>query len=210
MSMCFSKVVRFANKASAQDIQSHLTSEYKVSDWSVTLQVQHSTTLDETQRTSVWAIFETNMYNLYVNSSFGWDPLAKRRELFDPLSRFILIYSESNAKLVAFVMFRFEMEEEENIIYCYDIQVDSSLQGSGLGNKLLEELSTLCKVYNMRKVMLTVLHANTRALAFYQKIGFVIDSTSPGYITGKETERFADMEDLMENKADYDIMSRSI
>ena len=50
------------------------------------------------------------------NSSFGWEPEAKRKELFHSLSRFILVYDEENT-LLAFLMFRFEHEYEEDLLY---------------------------------------------------------------------------------------------
>lgn len=56
----------------------------------------------------------------YMRSSFGWDPPSKHKELFDPNSRFMLARTdsaESCPALVGFVMFRFEHEDEENIVY---------------------------------------------------------------------------------------------
>jgi hypothetical protein len=51
----------------------------------------------------------------YSHSSFGWDPAAKLAELFDPLSRFILVQIEE--RLAAFAMFRFEYEDYNNLLY---------------------------------------------------------------------------------------------
>lgn len=51
----------------------------------------------------------------YCRSSFGWDPAVKLAELFDSLSRFILVHSEE--RLVAFAMFRFEYEHYNNLLY---------------------------------------------------------------------------------------------
>lgn len=54
----------------------------------------------------------------YSRSSFGWDPPEKRKELFDPLSRFILVHLKGDEDgLIAFVMFRFEYEERESVLY---------------------------------------------------------------------------------------------
>lgn len=59
-------------------------------------------------------IFSFFMFS-YSESSFGWDPQSKVAELFAPLSRFILVHVEG--RLVAFVVFRFEYEFCENILY---------------------------------------------------------------------------------------------
>jgi hypothetical protein len=58
----------------------------------------------------------------YHNSSFGWDPPAKKRELFDRQSRFILAQDtrhndEGRKLLVGFIMFRFERENNEDVVY---------------------------------------------------------------------------------------------
>lgn len=53
----------------------------------------------------------------YMNSSFGWDPEAKNRELYHSLSRFILVYDIETNDIIAFTMYRFEVEEEDNVIY---------------------------------------------------------------------------------------------
>lgn len=61
----------------------------------------------------------------------GWVPKEKKEELFDSKSRFIIVCSsdaEENLgsdeppqrdpdRIVAFTMFRFEYEEEENLLY---------------------------------------------------------------------------------------------
>jgi hypothetical protein len=57
------------------------------------------------------------------NSSFGWDPEKKQKEIFHSLSRFLLVYDEEDI-LVAFTMFRFEHEKDEDIVYwCISISV---------------------------------------------------------------------------------------
>lgn len=67
----------------------------------------------------VWLISSHTSYKL---SSFGWDPDAKRKELFHSLSRFILVYEVDTDELLAFTMFRFEVEEGEILIYWQAIQ----------------------------------------------------------------------------------------
>lgn len=52
-----------------------------------------------------------------MNSSFGWDPEAKNGELYHPLSRFILVYDVDTNNIIAFTMYRFEVEDEEDVVY---------------------------------------------------------------------------------------------
>lgn len=70
-------------------------------------------------RISITFMCAQNSWTLYryVHSSFGWDPSSKRLELFDPASRFILVRSADTDELVAYSMFRFDDEDDEDVIY---------------------------------------------------------------------------------------------
>ena len=58
-----------------------------------------------------------SLFASYLKSPFlGWDPKAKKQELFHSKSRFILVHSTDLAVL-AFSMFRFEDEEDEVVLY---------------------------------------------------------------------------------------------
>ncbi|KAF9460828.1 acyl-CoA N-acyltransferase [Collybia nuda] len=156
--------------------------------------------LDEHQRKNIWDIFEGNMHHLYKGSSFGWDPQSKIAELFAPLSRFILVHVQG--RLIAFVAFRFEYEHDGNTIYCYDLQVLSSYQRSGLGRALVLGLETLGRAWEMVKITLTVFKANASACRFYENMGFQIDVASPGYVPIGEVWRG--------NQVDYEILSKNL
>jgi hypothetical protein len=60
-------------------------------------------------------------FSRYLNSSFGWDPMSKERELFNPLSRFVVVRPVCNANecegIVAYAMFAFEREDQADVIY---------------------------------------------------------------------------------------------
>ncbi|KAG6878380.1 hypothetical protein C0993_007562 [Termitomyces sp. T159_Od127] len=173
--------VRKANKASTGQLLK-CASEGLNTTWVNYLipDAYSSTELGQTDRKSIWEIFETNMFVLYSQSSFGWDPSSKHDELFSPLSRFILI--DIDDKLAAFSMFRFEYEEEENILYCYDLQIQLGYQRKGLGKMLMDILEKIGAAWGMEKVMLTVFKANQSAIRFYQVVGFVLDESSPDYV----------------------------
>ncbi|KAJ7169952.1 acyl-CoA N-acyltransferase [Mycena filopes] len=166
-----------ANKATASQIS---TSLVVASDSIHTFKVVLAESIDESARRSTWSMFETNMRTMYTSSSFGWDPPHKRGELFHRLSRFILVYPTTGVQtLVAFTAFRFEFEDDENILYCYDLQVSQSSQRHGLGRALMTHLAKIGKDFKLDKILLTVFKANTRALKFYKNFGFKIDETSP-------------------------------
>lgn len=152
---------------------------------------------------AIWNVFEGNMKTLYETSSLGWNPAEKRKELFHTSSRFILAYRTKFASdspgakknLVGFSMFRFECEDEEAVVYCYELQVCLDTRGLGLGRTLMGYLEAIGEVYEMEKTMLTVLKANENAVGFYNKYGFEVDPTSPS-LHGEEV--------------DYEILSKEI
>ncbi|CAA7266508.1 unnamed protein product [Cyclocybe aegerita] len=198
-----SKAVKFANKASSTRLANVISSTYDLPALPCTVVVCHSNELKKSECSAIWDIFEVNMRELYTPSSFGWNPESKRKELFHSLSRFLLVYKTGDSNILAFVMFRFETDYDEDIIYCYDIHVSSAAQGLGLGKKLLGELVKLCGEYQMERIFLTVLKANQRAAKLYKSIGFTLDPTSPGYV--EEGGSMEDVEDM-----DYEILSKPI
>ncbi|KAJ1652317.1 tRNA(Ser) Um(44) 2'-O-methyltransferase [Dispira simplex] len=132
--------------------------------------------------------------------SWGWDEKAKRDELFDGGSRFLLVESVAldhvspsfcvpTRVLVAFVMFRFCFEEtmgdvDEPVLYC----------------KLLQYMEAIGLRWYMRKSMLTCFKANSPAILFYYRHGYAPDEISPSQVLGNEdTDTY-----------DYEILSKHL
>jgi GNAT superfamily N-acetyltransferase len=117
----------------------------------------------------------------------GWDPPSKKRELFHRDSRFVVLRrSQAQAQdglehlheelpILAYSMFRFDMEDDECVLYwysrlsmslyspwsthllcSYELQVSQSAQRGGMGKTLMGCLYDIARRWNMRKVMLTV------------------------------------------------------
>ncbi|KAH9898042.1 acyl-CoA N-acyltransferase [Cubamyces lactineus] len=181
--MRISKAVKRANKASAVDIAAAaaIPSTLSVKDQTFHVRVKVSSALIDSEKVHIWNLYEVNMRALVEPSSFGWDPPEKREELFHNDARFILVYlddpgspdGKSPPPLIAFSMFRFEQEEGDDVLYCYELQVSAPFRGSGLGRFIVEKLITIGKHWGMDKVMLTVLKSNTAARRFYARNGYV-------------------------------------
>ncbi|THV04877.1 hypothetical protein K435DRAFT_146510 [Dendrothele bispora CBS 962.96] len=151
------------------------------------------------------------MYELYIHSSFGWKPEEKKKELFDTLSRFILLSSGQTEEVAGFCMFRFEYENGDDILYCYELQISRSHKRRSLGRYMIDSLSAIGAALKMDKIMLTVLLANSEARGFYKAMGFTLDPTSPG-VDGEADEEEgneSDTEEEEEQDADYEILSKS-
>ncbi|POS72985.1 hypothetical protein DHEL01_v208622 [Diaporthe helianthi] len=115
----------------------------------------------------------------YEGSSRGWDPSAKRDEMWHPDLRYILVKDPDSA-IHAFTSLMPTIEEGQPVVYCYEIHLKPHLRGTGLARLLMGWLETVA--YNIDvvdKVMLTVFTRNKRAVGFYQTCGFVRDGISP-------------------------------
>ncbi|KAG5731355.1 hypothetical protein E4T56_gene17710, partial [Termitomyces sp. T112] len=108
-----------------------------------------------------------------------------------------------DGKLAAFSTFRFEVEEDENVIYCYDLQIQSAYRRKGLGKMLMQILEKIGAAWGMEKVMLTVFKANQNAIKFYRTAGFTEDESCPGYV--EEGDDLNTVEDV-----DYKILSKKL
>ena len=83
---------------------------------------------------------------------------------------------------MAFVHLRYEMEEDEPVLYVYEIQVESSIQGRGVGKFLMQLVEFVARRSGLARVMLTSFTENTGANALYTKLGYVEDDDSPGKV----------------------------
>ncbi|KAL0951097.1 hypothetical protein HGRIS_007834 [Hohenbuehelia grisea] len=194
-----SKVIIAANKATPEELALALPArELTVNGTRYRLDVKLSKELLPHTRDAIWNILVTNMRDLrvYKASSLKWKPAAKKKEIFNRLSRFVLVFSEEEdaERLVAYTIFRFEHEDDFDILYCYELQVLQEAQRRGLGKVLMEQLVSVSKTWKIGKINLTVFLSNPGALKFYKTFGFVLDETSPGY--GGE-----------ENEDDYEILA---
>ncbi|KAI9445194.1 acyl-CoA N-acyltransferase [Lactarius indigo] len=177
--------VRRANKATSSQLSSVLPKVFDLKGSRYAAQVSTSSELSDVDRQSVWELLEQNMRHMYVGSSMGWDPPSKKEELFHRDSRFILLrrsHVQDDAdtvcgepSIVAYSMFRFEMENDERVLYCYELQVVQDVRRGGIGKTLMQCLCDIAREWDMQKVMLTVFKENQMALLFYKTMGFVAD-----------------------------------
>ncbi|CDO76639.1 hypothetical protein BN946_scf184868.g53 [Trametes cinnabarina] len=151
-------------------------------------------------------------------SSFGWDPKKKKKELFHRNARFILLYAcesdpqngEAPTPIAAFSTFRFERDQGEDVLYCYELQVAENFRGSGLGRFLIDSLTAIGQHYHMEKIMLTVLKCNEAARLFYARTGFTMDPSSPDYRSTSQDDGLRGVEKHIEESCDYEILAKAL
>lgn len=116
-----------------------------------------------------WAfeLTKANMQTLYEQSEWGWKEREKREELRDERAWYLLA-REAGAAPVAFSHFRFDVECGDEVLYCYEVQLESRVRRRGLGKFLLQILQLVANSTQMKKVMLTVFKHNHGALQFFR------------------------------------------
>ncbi|NXP73430.1 NAA40 acetyltransferase, partial [Ramphastos sulfuratus] len=133
------------------------------------------------QATLDWAfeLTKANMQQLYEQSEWGWKEREKREELRDDRAWYLLA-REPGAGPVAFSHFRFDVECGDEVLYCYEVQLESRVRRRGLGKFLLQILQLVANSTQMKKVMLTVFRHNHGAYQFFrQALQFEVDAASP-------------------------------
>ncbi|KAA3473553.1 N-alpha-acetyltransferase 40-like isoform X1 [Gossypium australe] len=89
-------------------------------------------------------LLKANMMEPY-GSEWAVEEKVKRREMVAPEARYIFVYCNANemmdnafTPLLGFLHFRFTLEEEIPVLYLYELQLDSLVQGKGLGKFLMQ------------------------------------------------------------------------
>ncbi len=76
------------------------------------------------------------------------------------------------------------------------IYIDAAWRGQGLANRLLDAVVSECAARDVERLQLTVYEKNARAIAFYNKVGFVpVGSTT--FTVGEDVQRDIVMERVL-------------
>jgi ribosomal protein S18 acetylase RimI-like enzyme len=162
----------------------------------------------------------------YKASSTGWRPKAKRKEMREEDMQYLLIRpwqhdedtqsrdgntkakanldggDQSNTeRIVAFASFMLTMEEDQAVIYIYEIHLDPSVRAIGVGKWLMRIVEEIGQKVGVNRSMLTVFTRNSTAENFYKRLGYSKDVISP-------TER--KLRGGKVKRPDYLILSKNI
>ena len=134
----------------------------------------------------------------YNASTRGWSSREKRAEMREPDMKFLMVYSVAQddtpsgllyeqmnfgdsklrslrgqpSQVVGFLSFELGHEDGMEVIYCYEIHLQSGYQGRGLGAQLMSLMSLIGAAVGVQKAMLTVFTSNESAIEFYKWIGY--------------------------------------
>jgi len=176
---------RAAIVVAANKIEDHLGElpsfqVYKKDKLTFSLTTQTLEKVDETTRDWIMDLTIRNMKTKYEESSWGWQESEKREELFEEDNIRYLIAKDEEGKCIAYAHFRFDMEQDDEVLYVYELQLEKEVRRQGLGRFMMKVLEFLAWRADMRKIMLTFLKANEGAVAlFKQALGYDTDETSP-------------------------------
>ncbi|XP_049412057.1 LOW QUALITY PROTEIN: uncharacterized protein LOC125875041 [Solanum stenotomum] len=175
---------------------------YKKKDLSVYLDSGCGDSLSSPVKQYIQNLLKVNMEASY-GTEWPVEEKVKRREMVSSEARYIFVYEISNVDanitlklskkgrcnadgmddkghLVAFVHYRFTIEEEIPVLYVYELQLEHRVQGKGLGKFLMVLIELIAQKGKMSAVVLTVQKANMIAMNFYRnKLRYLISTMSP-------------------------------
>jgi ribosomal protein S18 acetylase RimI-like enzyme len=167
-----------------------------------TLSIEYASSVDlsDTRFKQCLDLFEKNMAEQYLRSSWGLDMKAKEDELRHEKARYLLLIPDDEIdELAGFVHFRYDYDDQEHpsygVIYVFEIQIDESYQRRGLGKKVMDLVEALTLQAELDKVMLTVFKANESAMKFYLGLDYTLDMSTPS---------------KWNHPADYEILSKAV
>ncbi|XP_014786547.1 N-alpha-acetyltransferase 40 isoform X1 [Octopus bimaculoides] len=129
-----------------------------------------------------WAfqLTKSNMQSLYEASDWGWSDREKKTEMTEDKAWYLIARDLDSKKPVACVHFRFDLECDDEVLYCYEIQIMPEARRKGLGKFLMQILELLAHKTDMKKVMLTIFKHNPVGRDFFvNKLKYSVDEISP-------------------------------
>jgi len=144
---------------------------------------------DLPDKTKQWAfnLVKTSMKPLYddaykndpdMQAEFGWKEKEKLEELWSEHAWYLLARDQEGSP-VAFSHFRYDMDYDDEVVYCYEIQVEPTHRRKGLGKFMLKVLEMLTLKADMLKLMATIFKKDKTEVAFFKEsLKFEVDETS--------------------------------
>jgi len=169
---------------------------YKKDDLSIIiLETKRVTSLDEETKTWIFQLLEKNMKDYYHQAEWGWNSENKKTELYEDSAWYLIARLQETGEPVAYSHFRYDMDHDDDVLYCYEIQTEQKMRRKGLGKFMMKVLELLMIKSDLLKIMLTVFKHNEPATKFFKDVlKYEIDETCPY--------------DTVYEQFDYEILSR--
>lgn len=133
--------------------------------------------------TACFNLISTTSADTYAASSIGWSPPNKQCEMRLPDMWYIVLEPDNDDNdapvpapdIAGFLSFMLTTEDNERVIYLYEIHLAPRAQRRGVGGALLGFYEAIGRRVGVGKAMLTVFRSNHRAIGIYQARGFAED-----------------------------------
>lgn len=119
----------------------------------------------------LYNLVRKNMKGMYEGSGMGWNRVDKMEEMEDEELEYHVARDADNDSIIGFISFMHTVEDDQKVVYLYELQVVKGFQGKGVGKGLMEVVLAESQ-RSKRSIMLTVFLMNERAVGFYKKYGF--------------------------------------
>lgn len=169
-------------------------SQYERNGLSVYLESGSGDQLSSPMKQYIQKLLKVNMEGPF-GPEWPTEEKVKRREMVAPEAQYIFVHDTPKTSpasthwagdgdpVVGFVHYRFVVEEEIPVIYVYELQLEPSVQGKGLGKFLMQLIELIARKNHMGAVVLTVQKTNVLAMNFYMsKLRYMISSISPSRV----------------------------
>ncbi|KAG9590282.1 hypothetical protein KCU97_g7526, partial [Aureobasidium melanogenum] len=144
---------------------------------------------------TLFELIKHTSYKDYKTSSQGWDDENKLDEMKDDDMRYLIVQlkddqlpelekrwskdADLDQSIIGFLSFMITQEDEENVIYIYEIHISEHFRDCGLGRHLFNMVEYVGGATGMDKAMLTVFKRNAHARRWYDSRGYEVDEISP-------------------------------
>lgn len=148
------------------------------------VEVSLSSVCDMTKDDLQWAfeLMKTSVKEFYISGGWGWKDRDKWEELTHESAWMLMARLKGSGTPCGFVDFRFDLDDNVEVLYCYEIHLMPESRSKGLGKFLMQILELLAHRTKMKKVVLTAFKENERSLRFFaDKLNYEEDETSPGF-----------------------------
>merc|ERR1712179_152409 len=99
-------------------------------------------------------------------AEFGWKEKEKKTEMREDLAWYLLARTQEGTP-VAFSHFRFDMDYDDEVLYCYELQVEKAYRRKGLGKFMMKVLEMLMIKADMLKLMCTIFKKDKPEVEFF-------------------------------------------
>lgn len=113
---------------------------------------------------------------------WGWNEKEMMRELSSPAAILLIAKQSTNnssnktddilfqnstpspspSPFMGFCHFRFDLEEDDAVLYLYEMHIEPLFQNKGIGGVMMRAIKTLAKQCSMQRIILTVSHSRTK------------------------------------------------